>query len=165
MPRVHLTDLGVHKLTIPATYWDASLPAFGVRVGAKSKTWIVIPDQRRITKIIGYYPDLPLAKARASARKLLANRARFHSITFDDALDEFLALQKANTRPSSYEGTRRHLDGYLRPALATKSLEDIQTRDVMRIIDPIVPHGPSEAEHAFVAVSLITLSEGGGWAI
>jgi hypothetical protein len=67
MPRAHLTDLGVSKLTVPATYWDETLPAFGVRVGKSTKTWIVVPDQRRVTKIIGYYPALPLAKARASA--------------------------------------------------------------------------------------------------
>jgi hypothetical protein len=45
MPRVRLTDISISKLPqgkVRVTYWDESLPAFGVRVGARRKTFIVV---------------------------------------------------------------------------------------------------------------------------
>ena len=45
MPRVRLTDVSISKLPqqkAQITYWDEALPAFGVPVGARRKTLIVI---------------------------------------------------------------------------------------------------------------------------
>jgi hypothetical protein len=45
MPRVRLTDVTISKLPqqkAQITYWDEALPAFGVPVGARRKTFIVI---------------------------------------------------------------------------------------------------------------------------
>jgi integrase len=150
VPKLSITDLAVHKLRTPGTYWDASLPAFGIRVGKTRKTWLIVPDQRRVRKVIGHYPAMPVAKARDTARKLLASRSPYHAVLFGEALDQFLELLKANTRLSTYNGTSRHLEGYLRPALAKRPLADVKTNEVMDIIDELRDR-PSEGAHAFGA--------------
>lgn len=149
MSKTVLTDLTVQRLKTPGLYWDSTLPAFGLRVGKLRKTWLVVPDQRRVRKVIGHYPAVPVAKARALARRLLANRSHFNDITFGEALDQFLDLQKANTRPSTYAATARHLNGYLRPTLAKRPLDDVKTAEVLHPIDQLHDR-PSEARHAFI---------------
>ena len=62
MPRVFLTDIAIKAFAPPArgqtTYWEASLPGFGLRVSeGGTKTWVVVhgKDRRRIT--IDRYPN------------------------------------------------------------------------------------------------------------
>ena len=58
MPRVRLTDMSISKFPHSrgrVTYWDEGLPAFGVRVGARRKTFIVILNGGRRIKL-GNYP-------------------------------------------------------------------------------------------------------------
>ena len=86
MPKIALTDLAIQKLA-PGTYWDAKLPAFGIRVGKNTRAWIVMLTQRRVRKVIGHYPNLPLIKARSAARLMLASRESFEEIKFGEALD------------------------------------------------------------------------------
>src|SRR5207248_89215 len=80
------------------TYWDATLPAFGIRVGMTRKTWLLMVGKKRRRKSIGHYPDLSLSKARAEAKKLLAHRVEYLDITFAEAMEQFLAVQKQRTR-------------------------------------------------------------------
>jgi hypothetical protein len=47
MPVAHLTDIVVTRLKEPGTYYDQTLPAFGVRVGKNRKTWIVMRGTKR----------------------------------------------------------------------------------------------------------------------
>jgi integrase len=150
MPTLNITDIAVHQLRTPGIYMDTKLPAFGLRVGKTRKTWLIVPDQRRVRKVIGHYPAMPVAKARDTARKLLASRSPYHAILFGEALDQFLEVLKSSTRPSTYKGTSRHLEGYLRPVLANRPLADVKTYDVMNIIDGLRDR-PSEASHAFSA--------------
>ena len=64
MPRANLTDLFIRKIAPDerTIYWDEALPAFGVRVGARSKVFIVIRGQARKKTTIGKYQvrDPPL---------------------------------------------------------------------------------------------------------
>ena len=72
---IRLTDLSVRALKFSdaqTTYWDDTLPAFGVRVGRRTKTFIVVQSGGRRTKV-GSYPDTSLQDARKAARLLLAN--------------------------------------------------------------------------------------------
>jgi hypothetical protein len=65
MPRVRLTDITIDELPkskTRVTYWDESLPAFGVRVGARRKTFIVIMNGGRRIKL-GNYPSTTLRAA------------------------------------------------------------------------------------------------------
>jgi integrase len=75
--RVHLTDLGLRKLTQPAsgqvTYWDAATPGFGVRLSAKCKSYVVMYGEKRKLKTLGRYPYLALADARKQAKRFLSH--------------------------------------------------------------------------------------------
>lgn len=150
MPKLAITDIAVHQLRTPGVYMDTRLPAFGIRIGKHRKTWLIVSDQRRARKAIGYYPEMSVAKARDTARQLLASRSQHHPITFEEALDQFLGNLKSTVRKSTYDGTSRHLDGYLRTKLAKRPLGDVKTHEVMNIIDTL-RESPSEASHAFAA--------------
>jgi hypothetical protein len=72
--RLKLTDLTIQHLKFQhpqVTYWDTMLPAFGVRVGSRSKTFIVMQGKARKRQTIGRYPAMKLQKARDHARLLL----------------------------------------------------------------------------------------------
>src|SRR5437764_1005310 len=90
VPKLHLTDISVSRLKPQAniTYWDATLPAFGIRVGMTRKTWLLMVGKKRRRKSIGHYPDLSLSKARAEAKKLLAHRVEYLHITFAEAMEQ-----------------------------------------------------------------------------
>ena len=74
--RLKVTDLAIQHLKFrhpQATYWDTMLPAFGVRVGTRSKTFIVMQGKARKRQTIGRYPAMKLQKALAQARLLLTS--------------------------------------------------------------------------------------------
>lgn len=74
------------------TYWDDTTPSFGIRVGKKTKTWTIMRGRNRERVSIGRYPDLPLADARAEAKRLLSTvpEAKGIAKTFAEAREEFL---------------------------------------------------------------------------
>lgn len=145
--RIALTDVTVTNLKTCGLYMDTKLPAFGVRVGKNRKTWVVLPDKRRIQKTIGHHPDMPLGKARDAARKLLAFRSPYHEITLGEAVEQFLGLHKTSTRASTHYSVQRHLNGYIVPMLGKRPLGDVKTHEVMNIIDDI--EHPAEAAKTF----------------
>jgi len=58
MSHVHLTDVTISRLPLSKariTYWDGNLPAFGVRCGARRKTFVVIVKPGHCIKL-GNYP-------------------------------------------------------------------------------------------------------------
>src|SRR5262245_45129469 len=70
MPK--LTDVLVAKIPFSqttTTIYDSLLPAFGVRTGARTKTFIIV--HRGSRRRIGHYPNMKLAEARERARKLM----------------------------------------------------------------------------------------------
>jgi hypothetical protein len=76
--RLELTDLAIQNFKFQhpqVTYWDTMLPAFGVRVGSRSKTFIVMHGQARKRQTAGRYPSLKLSDARelAKAVRLFGN--------------------------------------------------------------------------------------------
>ena len=71
MPTIVLTDIAIRARKPSGTYvtWnDKALPAFGVRVGKRSKTFVVMvgTDRKRIS--LGKYPAISLQDARQCAR-------------------------------------------------------------------------------------------------
>jgi len=73
--RVKLTDLSSQSFKHQhpqVTVWDTMLPAFGVRVGSRSKTFIVMPGKARKRQTIGRYPAWTLLKAREKARLMIS---------------------------------------------------------------------------------------------
>ena len=72
--RAHLTDISVRSLKPTEKQmrvWDEKTPGFGVLVNGRSKSWIVMYGETRRLKVLGRYPDVSLADARATARRFL----------------------------------------------------------------------------------------------
>ena len=85
MPQKRLTARAVDAILPPENgrveYWDATFPAFGLRVTEKgSKSWVLMYRRegrlRRFT--VGSYPRLSLADARDKARAALHEIANPH---------------------------------------------------------------------------------------
>jgi integrase len=154
--RIRLTDLAVRALKFSdtqTTYWDEAQPAFGVRVGKRSKTFIVVVRGGRRLKV-GTYPDTKLRDARKAARHLLSDPAgqpSRRSITIDQAVTLFLETRAQKNRASSKAETERLLRRHLLPELDTSQLSKVTTDDITAIIDEL--HGtPATANHAFTAM-------------
>ena len=94
-----LTDMTVRKL--PAgLHFDAKLPSFGIRVGTRSRTWIVIKGPNRTKVSLGSYPEVTLQEARKKAMAaFVAPEVARARITFPEARQQFLALDR--WRPQS----------------------------------------------------------------
>jgi hypothetical protein len=95
MPTLRLTEISVKALKGSEsykTYWDATTPGFGVRVGKRSKTWTVMRGRNRERVSVGKVDDLSLSEARKEAKRLLANEPeeKIVSMTFAAARALFL---------------------------------------------------------------------------
>src|SRR5271170_2820830 len=66
-----LTDLSVRNLP-EGLHLDARLPSFGIRVGKRRRTWIVIKGKNRTKVSLGHYPPMSLADARKRAMEELS---------------------------------------------------------------------------------------------
>jgi len=142
MAVIHLTDLGIRSLKV-GTYFDERTPAFGIRVGKNTKTWIVLKEPNRTKLRIGHYPSLSLADARKKALVALGSPHEASTApTFPKAREQYLS--QGQWRPHSrYEITRtlnRHFHW-------TKTIDKISSRDITEAIEKI--EASSEAAHAF----------------
>lgn len=130
------------------TYFDSKTPGFGLRVGKRSKTFLVVRGKKRERISIGRFPDISLADARTEARRLLAEPSapKTSRITFDTARDEYLE--------SKPEGAHRyHLKLIFRKhfsSLEGRQLGDIEDGDIREALDKIA--GASARLHAFRAI-------------
>jgi integrase len=160
MPTVHLTDISIKALKAPeqgqTTYWDASLPAFGIRVSqGGTKAWTVVHGETRKRITIGRYPVISLQQARGEAKRVLAEITLGNGggvgMRFEEALASFLTTHCAvKNKPGTAKETERLLRRHFLPTLKNRVLEDISTRDFTAIVDRAL-ETPSEAKHAFTA--------------
>lgn len=105
------------------TYWDQNVPNFGLRVGERSKTWIVMlgADERRRLSI-GRYPAMSVQDARFEARRLLHTAAaarREHDIAvvpFSEALEKFIEVYLAGIEVRGDAAARHEPDPARAPA-------------------------------------------------
>jgi Arm DNA-binding domain len=65
--KCQITDIVVRSLP-EGEWWDSKLPAFGVRVGKRTRTFILKKDNSRIA--LGRYGDVTLQEARKRALTL-----------------------------------------------------------------------------------------------
>lgn len=110
-----LTNLAIQRLPVrkggQKTYWDDVLPAFGIRVGARAKSFVIMYGKDRRLKTIGRYPQISLSDARKEARRLLAQVSDSRpSPAYREAKKAFLDECKARLRPRTVEQYRRYLD-------------------------------------------------------
>ena len=155
MPRkIHLTDLALRALPFSdtqVTYWDDTFPAFGVRIGKRSKTFIVVRDGGRRLKI-GEFPAKSLKDARHEARLKLLQPAPPDPVTANvmaaHALSVFLESRKSKTKPRTHREIELILNKHLLPAIGNHLLRDIKTEDITDVTDSLLQNGtPSAANH------------------
>lgn len=140
MPKLQLTDLAVQKLG-PGLYFDTKTPAFGLRVGANRKTWLVVKGERRAKVRLGHYPAMTLSEARKRALVVLGSPlAERPTISFPEALEAFLALPR--WRP----GSKRVLQSSLRNFSWKRNVDKISQEDVIEALEAI--KAPSARAHA-----------------
>jgi integrase len=149
-------------------HWDLVLPAFGMRVGVRTRTWLVAtrrPGQTHPVRLkIGTYPAMSLADARARARAIMAGGAPTTDITLISLVARFLEHGRTRTgrelRQNTAEQYRRNLARYAAP-LCHKPIADIRRRDVSALLADIA--AKSGAPTASLVRSM--LSRVFGWAI
>ena len=145
--RVKLTDIAVERLKpapVSTTYWDLLLPAFGVRVGSRAKTFIIVKNNGRRIKL-GRYPSLSLAKAREQARLALSGSS-ISTHAFADVRRLYLAAEcpKMSVRHAK-EVTRilnlnfAHFD--------TTLLSAITAQQIAHVLDELADNTPGQACH------------------
>ena len=148
MPRIHITDVVVSRLNTPGTYYDQLTPAFGLRVGKRRKTWLIIRGRERIRTNIGQYPSLSLADARKEAKRLLTEPVtKVSRVTVQLAYDAFKSQHIATKKARTQADYTRMLERYFVPVLGKKKLGVLAYEDFTAITDKLAD-APSEQAHA-----------------
>ena len=112
-----LTELSIRKLPHPESgnikHFDTSLPGFGIRCTARSKSFFVMYGEDRRLKTLGKWPELSLKDARQEARQFLASPppVTASNPTFFTVRDRFLAECRARLRPTTVERYQYALKG------------------------------------------------------
>jgi Arm domain-containing DNA-binding protein/integrase-like protein len=149
--RFRFTDLSLRTLALTEAtsyVWDTHTPGLGLRIGKRTKTFLLIKaDRKRLT--LGKFPHLSLLDARkrhaairyGTADASTASDAPIASL----ALEKFLQSHATKTRLSTQKQTQRILSRRFLPTLGDRALDTITTQDLMAIIDPIARRSPAEA--------------------
>jgi integrase len=146
MPKMHMTDLAVQRLSTPGTYFDASTPAFGLRVGKNRKAWFVIRGKERLRTTVGRYPDMSLADARKKGKALLLlTPERNDGVRFEQAYEEYKEAI-ADLKPRTRLDYKRILDKYYLPRFKTSKLRELAYEHISVVAKGL---SPSEKRHYF----------------
>lgn len=146
---VALTELSIRKLAFPekgsTKHLDPSLPGFGIRCTARSKSFFVMYGAKRQLKTLGRWPDLSLKDARQAARQLLAAPpvART-SPKFWEVRDRFLADCRMRLRPSTverYHYALKDIENVKLDRLATDITDPNQIKALKALFNWCIDHG------------------------
>jgi len=142
MPKhANFTDLTVRALP-EGVHFDAKLPRFGMRVGKRRRTWIVVRGAQSAKHSLGVYPTLSLAEARR--RAFLALGSRYQPSIAPDFLDAVnLYLEQTHWKESSKYETSRILRRHFK---WRKPVDKITHHEIIVVVDSIA--AKSEAAHA-----------------
>lgn len=156
-----LTDLQIKRLKAPEsgqkTYYDPSLPGFGVRVSqGGTKTFVVLYGKDRRRRSLGRYPDLSLSEARLLAKQAQVDIALDEQnpnqflprISFETARAKFLLDSESRTKPRTVDEYRRLLNRHFS---FDQPIGDLNRHHVASAIEDLKAR-PSEQHHAFVAI-------------
>lgn len=171
---MRFTQAAVHGFKPPVgktdhIEFDDAMPGFGLRVQAGgSKVYIIQykigTKSRRLS--LGNAAKVTLESARDDARQKFAmvarkvdpanERAKRNSnavLAFGSVADDFLAIEKAKRKPSSFEARKRYLKHHWKP-LHGLALADIERANVARQLHVIAKeNGPVSADSARGALS------------
>ena len=157
MTQVRLTEVTIRNLPLPEkgqrNYLDDSLKGFGVRVSqGGTKTFTLMFGKNRRLKTIGRFGIISLAQARQRAREILAEQTLGiapgeQAISFQDAVEQFLAAYRAKNKSATANETERLVRRHL---MFDNAVSEISTADITKRIDRLSAT-PSEQQHVFVA--------------
>jgi hypothetical protein len=166
--RRKLTDLAVARLREPGITWDTLLPAFGIRVGATRKTWIVAvrrPGGANPVRLkIGTVPSMGIADARTRARQMMEGGAPEAPIAFGVMAEAFLEHGRTKAgrplRQTTADQYRRNLARYAAP-LYSRPVAEISRREVAGLLAGVAKNSGAPTV-SLIRAMLTRLS---GWAI
>lgn len=160
MAKARLTELGISKLTPPASgrieIFDSTLPGFGVRVTSSgARSFFVMTrvrgELKRVT--LGKPPTLKLADARTLARDAMAMARRGEDPgaarraarrpaerPVERAIEDYIARAQKGRARRSWREVERALTRELAPWRG-RPIESITRADVMDLLDAIVDRG------------------------
>jgi integrase len=153
--RVHLTDIAVRALKpTPGKQfkvWDTSTPGFGVLVGERAKSWIVMYGRERKLKVLGRFPETSLSAARTDAKRMLVDPppASSQAKQFNVALREFIEYSSQRNRPSTTRDYERRIERHF--PLGSTDLAEITPQDIVKRLDAIRDK-PAEQRYALAAI-------------
>jgi integrase len=150
VPKILSTDLAIRALKPSkrrVDYWDLKTPAFGIRVGQHTKTFIAKVRNSRVT--IGAYPDVSLADARRKAFGAKSEEAPMEAskVTFKFAYEKFKEAHCSRKKARTQHDYKRILEKHFLPELAATRLPKITSGRLAQITDKLLPT-PSEHAHA-----------------
>ncbi len=161
MPSVLLTDVSIRALRPSDTYvtwYDKALPTFGVRVGKRSKTFVVMLGKERKRLPLGKSPAVSLQDARQRARDILYGTAPLPAPqdapavpTASDAVALFLDRHALDARPRTTKDYRRLLDKHFLQLHGGTPIDQITTAHILAITDRLSAT-PAEAIHTHAAI-------------
>ncbi len=168
MPKTLFTDVAVRNLKPPESgqesHWDTApgFNGFGLRVSqGGAKTWIIMagPPEKRRRYVLGRYPTTSLSDARSAARKLHAEltlgQRTTSSIAFSEAVESYLKTYCLKMRPRHREETERILRKHFLPSLAPRHLDQITTRHLTAVLDPLTAPTPTMANNAYACIKTL----------
>ena len=127
---MRLTDISIQKIKPTdkqVVYYDDQLANFGIRVGKRSKTFIVKVGKNRSIKSIGKYPSTSLKDARLRAKNLLLDTyATLPNQRYSGAIKSFLEDAETRNRPETIRQYKRHLEAFD----SKKKLADITRAEI-----------------------------------
>lgn len=112
MTKTYLTDLTLRRLPFSESgqqsYWDSQLPGFGVKIGRRTKTFMV-KHQNRVSTL-GRYPNVSLTNARRAAMGVLSqDRTEKRPTKLSEARMSYLMECEQKNRPATVKEYRRML--------------------------------------------------------
>lgn len=159
---MRFTDQTVRSLPHPENgqrdYADDAVPGLAVRVGKRTKTFILTTGTRRSRNrkrfTLGAYdpPRFTLAMAREKARDIIAaerlKKTETPRTTFAEALEIYYRIHLPTLRTASARCVRQALDRHFRPKLGKKALADIKRSDIAPVLDTMI-HIPAAMHSTF----------------
>jgi len=157
---MRLTDLLIRQLKAPQkgqkTYFDDSMPGFGVRVSqGGTKSFVLMHGQDRKLTTLGRYPALPLSQARKEAKRMQGKLlsapvppGTLPTVSFADSVEDFIEDSRKRTKASTHVEYERLLKRHFS---FDKSLAEITRHDVMQAVS-VLSNKLSIEQHAYVAL-------------
>lgn len=150
VPKLNLTDLSLRSLK-PGMYWDVTVPAFGIRVQKRRRTFLVMMGRERKRIPLGHWPQTKLADARTNARRILYadEQPATTSLSMLAAVDKYFDTIRLSPR---WEREQRRL---IRKHFLTKhgarDIATVTTQHILHVTDALAGR-PSEQVHTHKAL-------------